>query len=148
MFAGTAFAQGQGCSAEEEQRNMEVVAQFPSADVVSESYIQHNPAFKKYADERGLSYREGFLQRMTELMAGGGGGPAADADMPAPPENNPYELVIAEGDLVTVIQKRYAQDPNEAPGTYYETFWFDTFRVRDGLLYEHWDGATIQPAQN
>jgi predicted SnoaL-like aldol condensation-catalyzing enzyme len=26
---------------------------------------------------------------------------------------------------------------------YYESFWFDTFRVRDGLLYEHWDGALI-----
>jgi predicted SnoaL-like aldol condensation-catalyzing enzyme len=113
-------------------------------ELVHPDYIQHNPAFKKYADERGLSYKEGFLQRMTELMAGGGGG-AADSDVPPPPENNPYELVIAEGDLVTVIQKRYAQDPNEAPGTYYENFWFDTFRIRDGLLYEHWDGALINP---
>ena len=50
---------------------------------------------------------------------------------------------MAEGDTVTVIQKRYVQDPNAAPGTYYESFWFDTFRVRDGLLYEHWDGALI-----
>jgi predicted SnoaL-like aldol condensation-catalyzing enzyme len=108
-----------------------------------DDYIQHNPAFKKYADERGISYKEGFLERMTELMAGGGRGAGANADVPPPPPNDPYELVIAEGDTVTVIQKRYVQDPNEAPGTYYESFWFDTFRVRDGLLYEHWDGALI-----
>ncbi len=116
-------------------------------DLIHPDYIQHNPAFKKYADERGLSYKEGFLARMTELMAGGSGGADADADVPPPPPNNPYELVIAEGDIVTVIQKRYVQDPNEAPGTYYESFWFDTFRIQDGLLYEHWDGALITPEQ-
>ena len=113
-------------------------------DLLHDDYIQHNPAFKKFADERGLSYKEGFLQRMTELMAAGGGaGGGADADQPPPPPSNPYELVLAEGDTVTVIQKRYVQDPNEPPGTYYESFWFDTFRIRDGLLYEHWDGALI-----
>jgi predicted SnoaL-like aldol condensation-catalyzing enzyme len=111
--------------------------------LLHDDYIQHNPAFKKYADERGISYKEGFLERMTELMAGCGRGAGANADVPPPPPNDPYELVIAEGDTVTVIQKRYVQDPNEAPGTYYESFWFDTFRVRDGLLYEHWDGALI-----
>jgi predicted SnoaL-like aldol condensation-catalyzing enzyme len=112
-------------------------------DLLHDDYIQHNPAFKKYADERGISYKEGFLQRMTELMAGGGRGGGAASDVPPPPPNNVYELVIAEGNTVTVIQKRYVQDPNAAPGTYYESFWFDTFRVRDGLLYEHWDGAVI-----
>lgn len=112
-------------------------------ELLHDDYIQHNPAFKKYADERGISYKEGFLERMTELMSGGGRGGGANADVPPPPPNNPYELVIAEGDTVTVIQKRYQQDPNEAPGTYYESYWFDTFRIRDGLLYEHWDGALI-----
>ena len=148
LFAVPTLAQ----SAEQLEENRRVAMEFFRAgitaqeryDLMHPDYIQHNPAFKKYADERGLSYKEGFLQRMTELMAGGGcGGGAADADVPPPPESSPYELVVAEGDTVTVIQKRYVQDPNEAPGTYYESFWFDTFRIRDGMLYEHWDGALI-----
>jgi predicted SnoaL-like aldol condensation-catalyzing enzyme len=149
VFAMPASAQ----SAEQLEENRRIAMEFFRAgitaqeryDLVHPDYIQHNPSFKKYADERGLSYKEGFLQRMGELMAGGADGSddAVDVDMPAPPENNPYELVIAERDTVTVIQKRYVQDPNEAQGAYYESFWFDTFRVRDGLLYEHWDGALI-----
>ena len=27
----------------------------------------------------------------------------------------------------------------------YEVFTFDTFRVRNGKLVEHWDGAVINP---
>ena len=148
LFTVPAVAQ----SAEQLEENRRITMEFFRSgitaqeryDLVHPDYIQHNPSFKKYADERGLSYKEGFLQRMTELMAGSGAGSAAaDSDVPPPPENNPYELVIAEGDTVTVIQKRYVQDPNEEPGTYYESFWFDTFKVRDGMLYEHWDGALI-----
>ena len=148
LLAAPAWAQ----SAAEVEENKRVAMEFfregitaqERYDLLHDDYIQHNPAFKKFADERGLSYKEGFLQRMTELMAAAGGaGGGADADVPPPPPSNPYELVLVEGDTVTVIQKRYVQDPNEPPGTYYESFWFDTFRIRDGLLYEHWDGALI-----
>jgi predicted SnoaL-like aldol condensation-catalyzing enzyme len=37
------------------------------------------------------------------------------------------------------------QDPTAAPGKFYEVFTFDTFRVRNGKLVEHWDGAVINP---
>jgi predicted SnoaL-like aldol condensation-catalyzing enzyme len=110
-------------------------------------YTQHNPVFKKMADEAGLSYREGFAQ----MMAGGGGrgggrGGGGNADAPQPPPGNNLYLVMAEDDLVFIMRQSFRQDPNEDPGTFYEAFAWDTFRIRDGLLYEHWDGATIQPA--
>jgi predicted SnoaL-like aldol condensation-catalyzing enzyme len=109
-------------------------------------YIQHNPNFKKFADENGLSYYDGFAQMFGARGGGagraGGGGQAADTPQP-PPGNNLY-LVLAEDDLVFIMRQSFRQDPNEAPGTFYEAFAWDTFRVRDGLLYEHWDGATIQ----
>ena len=52
---------------------------------------------------------------------------------------------MAECDLVTVIHKSYRQDPTAAAGTFYEGFTFDTFRIRNGKLVEHWDSAVINP---
>ena len=114
-------------------------------------YIQHNPVFKKFADENGISYYDGFAQMFGARGGGGGRGGgrgAADPDAPQPPPGNNLYLVMAEGDLVFIMRQSFRQDPNEEPGTFYQAFAWDTFRVRDGLLYEHWDGATIQPAAN
>ena len=52
---------------------------------------------------------------------------------------------MAECDLVTIIHKNFRQDPTAPAGTFYEVFTFDTFRVRNGKLVEHWDGAVINP---
>ena len=49
-------------------------------------------------------------------------------------------MVTAEGDLVTVISRRNMLDKDGKP---YTAFSFDTWRVKDGKLYEHWDGATL-----
>ena len=53
--------------------------------------------------------------------------------------------MTAECDIVSVIHKNYRQDPTAEPGKFYEVFTFDTFRVRNGKLVEHWDGAVINP---
>lgn len=108
------------------------------------SYIQHNPAFKKRAQDDKISDYEEFKKSF--MGAGGfGGGGRGRAEGPAPPQGNPLEVVTAECDIVTVIHKAYRQDPTADPGTFYEVFTFDTFRVKDGKLVEHWDGATINP---
>ena len=113
------------------------------------SYKQHNPAFVKGGREAGLSDYEYFKQRFGGAGAAGrqGGGPGGrgQAAGPQPPAGNPYEIVVAECDLVTVIHKNYRQDPTAAPGTWFEAFTFDTFRVRNGKLVEHWDTAVINP---
>jgi len=46
---------------------------------------------------------------------------------------------------VSVIHKNYRQDPTAEAGKFYEVFTFDTFRVKNGKLVEHWDGAVINP---
>jgi predicted SnoaL-like aldol condensation-catalyzing enzyme len=112
------------------------------ATLIDQAYIQHNPAFKKFADENKISYYEGFKQMMGR---GGGAGRGGAATGPQPPQGNPLEIVTAECDLVTIIHKNYRQDPTAAPGTWYEVFTFDVFRVQNGKLIEHWDGAVINP---
>jgi predicted SnoaL-like aldol condensation-catalyzing enzyme len=104
------------------------------------SYKQHNPVFKKRGEARHESdydeYKSFFSNppRQPEPAAG-----------PRPPQGNPFEIVTAECDIVTIVHKVYRQDPTEPPGTFYEAFTFDTFRVHNGKLVEHWDGALIQP---
>jgi len=56
------------------------------------------------------------------------------------------ERVVGACDVVTIIHKAYRQDPTMAPGNFYDTYSFDTFRVRNGKLVEHWDGVTLPPA--
>jgi predicted SnoaL-like aldol condensation-catalyzing enzyme len=109
------------------------------------SYKQHNPAFVKGAREAGMSDYDYFKARFGGPPAARAGGPPPANAAPAPPPGNPTEIVMVECDLVTVIHKNNRQDPTAAPGTFYEVFTFDTFRVRNGKLVEHWDGAVINP---
>jgi predicted SnoaL-like aldol condensation-catalyzing enzyme len=159
LSAAWSSAQGQvvapqaGCTATPAQMeaNKKVAMAFfaPNADRVSladPSYKQHNPAFIKGGKEAGLGDYEYFKSRFGGPPRQGGPGPGRGADAgPQPPAGNPLEIVMAECDLVTVIHKNNRQDPTAAPGTFYEVFTFDTFRVRNGKLVEHWDGAVINP---
>ena len=110
-------------------------------DLLHDDYQQHNPAFKKFADENGLGYKEGFRQMMGEIMSRASGG--SEATGPTPPPGNNLYMVMAEGDNVFIMRQQFAQDPTEPPGTFYERFAWDVFTIRDGKLYEHWDGAVI-----
>lgn len=142
-----------GCKATpaELEANKKVATEFfrPGADRVAladPTYKQHNPAFVKGGREAGLSDYEYFKSRFGGPPRQGGPGPGrGQADAPQPPAGNPLEVVMAECDTVTVIHKNFRQDPTAAPGTWYEVFTFDTFRIRNGKLVEHWDGAVINP---
>jgi predicted SnoaL-like aldol condensation-catalyzing enzyme len=142
-----------GCKATpaELEANKKVAMEFfrPGVDRVAladPTYKQHNPAFVKGAREAGLNDFDYFKSRFGGPPRQGGPGPGAgQAAGPQPPAGNPLEIVMAECDVVTVIHKNFRQDPTAAPGTWYEVFTFDTFRVRNGKLVEHWDGAVINP---
>ena len=155
LMAGPAAAQQQanpepGCSvsAAELAANKAAALAFfePTADRVSligETYIQHNPGFVKAARAAGLSDYDYFVQVFGGGGRGGGRGGARGGDAPQPPAGNNLEVVTAECDIVTVIHMNYRQDPTEAPGTFFQAYTFDSFRVLDGKLVEHWDAATI-----
>ena len=145
---------GAGCTATPAQieANKKAAMAFfaPGADRVAladPSYKQHNPAFIKGGKEAGVSDFEYFKSRFGGPPQGAPGGAAGrgQATGPQSPAGNPLEIVMAECDLVTIVHKNYRQDPTAAPGTWYEVFTFDVFRVRNGKLVEHWDGAVINP---
>ena len=161
LVAAPSFAQTPtltpGCTATPAQleASKRVAMEFfrPGVDRVAladPTYKQHNPAFVKGGREANLSDYEYFKSRFGGPPRGGGPGAGAGAgrgaaDAPQPPQGNPLEIVMAECDLVTIIHKNFRQDPTAAAGTFYEVFTFDTFRVRNGKLVEHWDGAVINP---
>jgi predicted SnoaL-like aldol condensation-catalyzing enzyme len=138
-----------GCSATPVQleANRKVVMSFfltsgaERVALADPSYKQHNPVFVKRGREDKVTDYEEFKNTFMKAAAN----PPAPAAGPQPPMGNPFEVVTAECDIVTVIRKTYRQDPTAAPGTFYEAFTFDTFRVKNGKLVEHWDAAVINP---
>ena len=113
--------------------------------LAASTYKQHNPVFKKRAEENKVSDYEEFKSAFLSQTGGRGGqgqGPAAGTA----PRGNLLEIVTAECDIVTVVHKMYRPDP-AAEGKFYEFFTFDTFRVKDGKLTEHWDGSMMPPTR-
>lgn len=141
-----------GCTATPEQlaENKKVASEFfrvtgdARVALADPSYKQHNPAFKKRAADRKISDYEEFVNSFSSAALAARP-PAPASTGPQPPPGNPYEVVTAECDIVTFVRKAYLQDPTAPPGTFYEAFTFDSFRVRNGKLVEHWDSAVIPP---
>jgi len=129
-----------GCTATPAQLEAPREARVALADP---SYKQHNPAFKKRAEETHVSDYEEFKTTFLAQAAGRVGASRGAASGPQSPPGNPLEVATAECDIVTAIHKVYRQDPTAEPSKFYEAFTFDTFRVRNGKLVEHWDGALI-----
>ena len=94
---------------------------------IAEDYVQHSP-----------SAGQGRAALMTFLKKEFGD--------PAPRAAGTYPLtkfvfVLAEGDLVQLMFQR--QIPRKAdPAIIDNVWWYDTYRVQDGLIVEHWDSAT------
>ncbi|PWU03635.1 MAG: hypothetical protein C5B51_18575 [Terriglobia bacterium] len=104
-----------------EPRNTDLAEQF-----VAENFIEHSP--------RSQSGRANLMKMLKSLP------PATESDV-GPDLQEPPALIIAEGDLVTYIFKRTVVDPQDKSKSY-ERFSFDTYRVKDRKIVEHWDGAS------
>lgn len=151
LVAAPASAQTQPTAAQLEA-NKKVVMEFYRPGItpderyalIHKDYVQHNATYVKYAKDHNVSGNEAFRQiRLAQaqaLAAGRATPPGAPA--PGAPQGNTFHILYAEGDLVVRIAQRWPADPTR-PGQFYETFFWDTFRVRNGKLVEHWDGATL-----
>lgn len=112
--------------------------------MIHPDYIQHHPGALKFGRQQGLTAKEVFPLWMARIAAAIEARPVPVG--PQPPPGKQAYMAIAEGDKVFLMHQRFAQDPNEPPGTFYEYFSWGMFGFKDGLIYEHWDGNTI-PAE-
>jgi predicted SnoaL-like aldol condensation-catalyzing enzyme len=93
---------------------------------IAEDYIQHNPLVPT-----GREPIKPFL--------------ASREDLPIEASLRlPLVASIAEGDLVVQALMFEHSDPRHEGRTYTSTG-FDMFRIKDGMLVEHWDAATKGP---
>lgn len=115
--------------------------------LIDPGYVQHNPLALKFAEEKHISDSEEFKQLFTAVAVSANPGSSNVLDGPARPGGRAPHVVIltADCDLVTAIVQYTQSDPTARPGTTYERFAFDTFRVRGGKLVEHWDDEEITP---
>ena len=93
---------------------------------IAQDYVQHSPSAGQ-----GLAALIDFLRH--EL---GGDTPRAPGSF----ERTRFEFVMAEGDLVQLMFRRPIPDPHDPDKTIH-VWWYDTYRVKDGLIVEHWDSA-------
>jgi hypothetical protein len=111
------------------------------------NYIQHQPVQHKRAQAEGITdyeiFKRTFLGQAAAPGAAAAGGAGRGAAGSQPPAGSRAEIVLVQCDIVAVIHKVYLQDPTAAPGTFYEAFTFDAYRVEDGKVSEHWDANTI-----
>ena len=90
---------------------------------MAESYIQHNPTVP--------TGRAAFVDFFSKFAK------------PKPIESKikaPLVSIVAEGDYVVLSFVREVAEPTD-PAKKYTTTWFDMFRIENGKLAEHWDGA-------
>lgn len=107
-----------------------------AAQLLADDYIEHAPRFVEYNQVNQTSGKQGFMQATKNILGGLGRGGGKGAPAVRVPE-----LTLAEGDLVTFIWKRSVPDPKDQSKTY-EGFSFDTYRIKNGKMAEHWDAGT------
>jgi predicted SnoaL-like aldol condensation-catalyzing enzyme len=133
------------CTTTEEQlqANKKLVEEFynstgaAKAALIHKDYIQHDPAFEKRAEAKDCSDYDEIVDFIMQ----------AAAKVSSEPDNRELEILIAERDIVAAVIKRTKTDPDPTapPDRTYDLFRFDVFRIKDGQLFEHWDGVDIGP---
>ncbi|HEU4960743.1 MAG TPA: nuclear transport factor 2 family protein [Sphingomonas sp.] len=92
--------------------------------LITDEYIQHNPNIPS-----GPDAIIAFTKSEEAEVARSSMRPATD-----PP------MFVHEGDKIVMILPRDLPDPAD-PSKTYRSYWFDMWRIEDGKLAEHWDGA-------
>lgn len=90
---------------------------------LAENYMQHNPNV--------ATGKKGFVELFSKFAK-----PQPIVDT----IKAPVVAIVAEGDLVVISFAAKLPEPTDSTKTY-TTTWSDMFRIENGKLAEHWDGA-------
>jgi predicted SnoaL-like aldol condensation-catalyzing enzyme len=133
VFAMPAIAQRVNLTPEE-QHNKEIALEFwrvvlqagdveKAGDYYAVDMIQHNPNVPT-----GLAGFKQFFSRFAREV------------QPVQDEVIGEIATMVDGDLVTIMRVTHIPEPENENETY-EAFNFDTFRLENGMIVEHWDAA-------
>lgn len=136
--ASTARVSTQQCDPKQIEHNEELIrilgrtrhkdraALLAMADqILAENYIQRNPIITDQ-QYQGLAGYIRAVDRILKLRPGGD------------PSYGMPDFIFADCNYVVGAKKRIQYD-RERPGTTFDSYWFDLWRVEDGKLAEHWD---------
>ena len=90
---------------------------------LAETYMQHNPNV--------ATGKKGFVELFSKFAK-----PQPIVDT----IKAPVVAIVAEGNLVVISFAATLPEPTDSTKTY-TTTWSDMFRIENGKLAEHWDGA-------
>ena len=99
----------------------------PLEKLISKDLINHNP--------NEASGFDGLMEYIKQFIT--------SEPRPVKDTLNGLVSIVAEGDMVVMAFVREYEHPNK-PGEKYTTTWFDMFRIVNGQMVEHWDGAKIK----
>jgi predicted SnoaL-like aldol condensation-catalyzing enzyme len=119
-----------------EQANLKLVLDW-WREVITFRHVELAP---NYAHEDLIQHNPNFPNGLAALRKAFGARPPANP-IPAtlPPQNAPV-VSFAKGDYVVLIFEREETAPAD-PSKKYKYNTFDLFRIEDGKIKEHWDGA-------
>jgi predicted SnoaL-like aldol condensation-catalyzing enzyme len=132
ILSGEAMSNDGACEANKKlvlefmRRLVDPATSHQAAALMTESYIQHNPNIAS-GRQAIIDWTQGEqAQRARTAMR---------------PVGKPF--LVAEGDRVVMMLTRELPHPHK-PGETYLSYWFDMWRIEDGRLAEHWDGAPLE----
>jgi predicted SnoaL-like aldol condensation-catalyzing enzyme len=123
------------------------VARFP--EFFAADYVDHNPNITTPGLPGLLEYVHKLSTRASAApQVGAAPRPSGSPPSGSPQSGSPHSDVVhtsVDGEFVTLIRKRTLPDPQDPTKTY-EAFGFETVRVHDGKIVEHWDSVLKQGA--
>ena len=132
-----AQAQIEGKMTKQEQANLKLVEEWWRTVLIG----HHIDQMTKFADENMIQHNPNAPNGLEPLRKIFGSRPPTDIPAsitPAP------AIELSQGDIVLIVFNHEAKDPAD-PSKTYQYNSFDAFRIKDGKIVEHWDGAQKAP---
>ncbi len=126
-------AQIKGKMTKQEEANLKLVEDWWRTVLVA----HHIDQMPKFADENMIQHNPNAPNGLEALRKIFGSRPvtAIPASITPPPA-----IELSQGDIVLIVFDHEAKDPADPSKTYHYNS-FDAFRIKNGKIVEHWDGA-------